>query len=75
MGRKLYDLRLKRKSNPIAEFTAEADIEERDELRQLLADAIERDGWDESRIGEFELEIRETGNRSLIMTYVASHRP
>jgi transposase len=32
------------------------------ELRQLLTDAIRRDGWDASRIGEFEMDVRYAGD-------------
>jgi hypothetical protein len=37
-------------------------------------DAIRRDGWDASRIGEFEMEVRYAGDRRVLTTFVAADR-
>ncbi|MGH3503782.1 MAG: hypothetical protein ACRDQA_23240 [Nocardioidaceae bacterium] len=74
MGRELLDLEVRRKGNVTAKATAEADPKDPDELRQLLLDAINRDGRDESQIGDYEMDVRYAGERGVLMTFVASAR-
>lgn len=58
----------------MSKFSAEADPKSPHELRQLLLDAVRRDGRDESQIAECEMDIRYFGDRSLMTTFVASTR-
>jgi integrase len=74
MGRRSLDFTVRRRGSRFADFTAEADPRDPDELRQLLTDAIRRDGWDASRIGEFEMEVRYTGDRRVLTTFVTTYR-
>ncbi|KAA2265233.1 tyrosine-type recombinase/integrase [Solihabitans fulvus] len=72
--RKALELEIRRKGYVVAKLTAEADPEELGELRQLLVDGILRDGYDESRIAEYEMDVHYLGNPDLLMTFVASAR-
>jgi hypothetical protein len=74
MPRRSLDFTVRRRGSRFADFTAEADPCDPDELRQLLTDAIRRDGWDASRIGEFEMEVRYAGDRRVLSTFVATDR-
>jgi hypothetical protein len=74
MGRSTFDFTVRRRGSRFADFTAEADPRDPHELRQLLADAIRRDGWDASRIGEFEMEVRYAGDGRVLTTFVATDR-
>ncbi|MGH3889751.1 MAG: hypothetical protein ACRDSZ_24850 [Pseudonocardiaceae bacterium] len=55
-------------------LTAEADPKDANGLHQLLVDAIRRHGRDESQIADYEMEIRHSGVRDLLTTFVASAR-
>jgi hypothetical protein len=68
------DLTVRRRGARFADFTAEADPGDTDELRRLLTDAVRRDGWDVSRIGEFEMEVRYAGDGRVLTTFVATDR-
>jgi hypothetical protein len=74
MGRRALDFTVRRRGSRLADFTAEADPRDTDELRRLLDDAIRRDGWDASRIGEFKMEVRYAGDRRVLTTFVAPDR-
>lgn len=70
----LLDLEVRRRGNVVSKFSAEADPKSPRELRQLLLDAVRRDGRDESQIAEYEMDIRYFGDRSLVTTFVARTR-
>ncbi len=72
MGRKLLDLEVRRRDRVIGSLTAEADPADATELRHLLVEAIRRDGWDEARVNEFEMDIRLAGERRVLTTFVTS---
>lgn len=72
MGSSALDLRVYRKGTLIADFRADGDPKDTESLRKLLAGAIKRDGWDESRIDEFEMQVRPANDRRLITTFVAT---
>lgn len=72
MGSEALDLRVYRKGTLITELRAAGDPDDVDSMRRLLAEAIARDGWDGSRIDEFEMQIRYAGDRRLVTTFVAS---
>lgn len=66
------DLRVYRKGTLIAEFRSHGDPADVDSMRNVLAGAITREGWDESRIDEFEMQVRNAGDRRLATTFVTS---
>lgn len=74
MNERLLDLVIRRNGWEIAKLTAEADPDNPEQLRQLLVDAVERDGGNEFSISEFEMDVHERGEASLLMTYVTSTR-
>jgi DNA-binding FadR family transcriptional regulator len=74
MGRQLLDLEVCRRGEVVAIVTAEANPQNAAELRQLLTDAIRRDGRHESEIADYEMKIRYSGERRLLTTFVASAR-
>ena len=74
MGRRELDFTVRRRGSRFADFSADADPRDPHELRQLLTDAIRRDGWDASRIGEFEMEVRYAGDGRVLTTFVAADR-
>lgn len=70
--REALDLTVRRKGDILWEFTTEADHDDPQELRQILLDALRRDRWDERRADEFEMEVRYSGDRRLLRTFVTS---
>lgn len=72
--RRLLDLEVRRRGRVVATVTAEADPKNGANLRQLLVEAIRRDGRDESEIADYEMEIRCPGEREPLATFVASAR-
>lgn len=74
MNERLLDLAVRRHGWEIAKLTAEADPDDPAQLRQLLVDAVERDGGNEFVIGEYEMDVHERGDASVLMTYVTSTR-
>jgi integrase len=72
--REALDFTVRRKGDVMWEFTTDADHEDPDELRQMMLDALRRDGWDERRVDEFEMEVRYAGDRRLIKTFVTTAR-
>lgn len=70
--REALDLTVRRKGDILWEFTAAADHEDPDELRQILLDALRRDRWDERRVDEFEMEVRYANDRRLLKTFVTT---
>lgn len=44
------------------------------ELRQVLIDAIKRDGQQESAIAEYEMDIRYSGESEVLATFAATAR-
>jgi len=74
MARHLLDLEVRRKGQVVAKLTAEADPKDARDLRQLLLDAVKRDGRTEPQIGEYEMDVRYAGKAPLITTFVATTR-
>jgi integrase len=70
--RKLLDLEVRRRGRVVATVTAEADPKNAADLRQLLVEAIRRDGREESEIADYEMDVRCPGERQLLATFVAS---
>jgi hypothetical protein len=70
----LLDLEIRRKGQVVAKLTAEADPKNPRELRQLLLDAVKRDGRNELQIGEYQMDVRYAGKTPLITTFVATTR-
>ncbi len=69
MARQMLDLTIRRKGWRFAELTVQADPKDPQELRKALLDAIRRDGWDEGRIGEFDMDVRREGSREVLLTF------
>jgi hypothetical protein len=61
-----------RKGRRVAELTVEADPDDFGHLRQLLLDAVQRDGRTERSLGEYEMQVRLQKDPRLITTFVAS---
>lgn len=72
--RSLLNLEVRRHGRIVATVSAEADPTNPSDLRQLLIDAIRRDGRDESEIANYEMEIRRPGEPQPLTTFVASAR-
>lgn len=71
----LLDLEIRRLGRLVKKLTAQADPTDPHELRQLLVEAIKRDGQDESQIAEYEMDIRHLGEPTVLTTFVATvHR-
>ncbi|MGH3977664.1 MAG: tyrosine-type recombinase/integrase [Pseudonocardiaceae bacterium] len=73
-GRQLLDLEVRRQGRVVKRLTAEADPKDARQLRQVLVDAVRRDGRDESQIADYEMDIRYSGKRSVLTTFVAMAR-
>ncbi|MGH4011957.1 MAG: tyrosine-type recombinase/integrase [Pseudonocardiaceae bacterium] len=73
-GGELLDLEVRWQGTIVKKLTAEADPKDANGLRQLLVDAIRRHGRDESQIADYEMDIRYSGVRELLTTFVASAR-
>lgn len=71
-GRQLLDLQVRWNGSVVKKLTAEADLTNAGELRQLLVDAVKREGRDQERIAEYEMDIRRFGESELFTTFVAS---
>jgi integrase len=71
----MLDFVVRRRGEEVTRFSACADPNSADELREVLIDALLRRGEDETRVAAYELEVRQAGGRDLIRTFVASrHR-
>jgi integrase len=70
----LLDFAVVHRGSVEARFSAAADPRSADELHDVLTDAILRRGWDESRITEYELEVRRPGQDVLLTTYLVPRR-
>lgn len=70
----LLDLEIRRRGRLVKKLTTQADPTDPHELRQLLVDAIRRNGQDESHIAEYEMDIRHFGEPSVLTTFVATVR-
>ncbi|HKR48028.1 MAG TPA: tyrosine-type recombinase/integrase [Pseudonocardiaceae bacterium] len=73
-GRPLLDLEVRWLGSVVKKLTAEADPKDACELRQLLVDAIRREGRSESEVANYEMDIRYAGASDLLTTFVASAR-
>jgi hypothetical protein len=73
-GRQLLNIELRRLGQVVKKLTTEANLDDPNELRQVLVDAIRRDGQHNSRITEYEMDIRLPGRQEVLMTFVASAR-
>ncbi|MGI9062919.1 MAG: tyrosine-type recombinase/integrase [Pseudonocardiaceae bacterium] len=74
MGRQLLDLRIRRDRFEVSEVTADADPKNWEELRQLLVDAVKRDGHEEHDIAGYEMDVRAHGYPAVITTFVTTAR-
>lgn len=75
MGREPLDLKVIRKGYSVAELRAEADPMDMDELRELLVDAVKRDGRDEDQVADYEMQVRYAKDPSrLVTTFVTKNR-
>ena len=72
MAGQMLELTIRRKGWKFAEVAAKADPKDADELRRVLVDAIQREGFDENRIDEFEMDVRYAGTRGKLLTYAAT---
>ncbi|NMH97962.1 site-specific integrase [Pseudonocardia acidicola] len=73
--RQMLDLEIRHRGGTVSRLTAEVHPGDPDELRQVLVDAIRRRGGDESQIAEYEMDLRRSGDQSLLTTFAAIHRP
>ncbi|WP_163568590.1 hypothetical protein [Fodinicola feengrottensis] len=72
MSREALDLVIRHNGWKFQERTVSADPNDSDDLRQVLLDAIKRDGWDERRIDEFEMDVRYANDRRLVTTFAVT---
>lgn len=70
--RRMVDLAVSRAGTVVSEVTAVADPDNGAELRQLLMDAVQREGDDVALIGRYTMAVREHGGMCVIKTVVAS---
>jgi DNA-binding FadR family transcriptional regulator len=70
--RQWLDLEVRRLGRTVARLDAQANPADGDELRRLLADAINRDGQPVSAIGEYEMVVRRVGEQEPLRTFVSS---
>jgi integrase len=71
-NRKLLGLEVRRLGRTVKKLTVEADLQDARELRQVLVDAIKRDGGHESQIAEYEMDIRRSGESEVLTTFVVT---
>lgn len=74
VARRLLDLELKHNGEVVKKLTTEADPKDPRELRQLMLDAIKRNGGDEHYIAEYEMDIHRAGERHVLITFVTTAR-
>jgi DNA-binding transcriptional MocR family regulator len=72
---RLLDFVVRRRGYVIADFSAEADPNNAAQLRQLLVDAVRRDGRDPSDLGDFTMEVADPELKERIRTFVAPSSP
>ncbi|MGH3320403.1 MAG: tyrosine-type recombinase/integrase [Streptosporangiaceae bacterium] len=68
-AREFLDLTLVRGGVVVREFSAEADPRNPAELRRLLLDAVSRARGHPSQVGDYEMQVRRSGERDLIRTF------
>jgi integrase/DNA-binding transcriptional regulator YhcF (GntR family) len=73
-SRILLDLEIRRLGQMVKRITTEADPTDARELRQLLVDAIKRQGEQESQIAEYEMDIRCSGASEIFTTFAVIGR-
>jgi integrase/DNA-binding transcriptional regulator YhcF (GntR family) len=73
-SRELLDLEVIHVGEVIRKVRTEADPNSAQELRQLLLDAVHRNGHGEAQIGEYEMNVRYAGERGLVTTFVTTSR-
>ncbi len=73
-GAFLLDLVVRRRGQDVARFSTAADPRDPDELREVLVDAVLRQGGSEATIAEYEMDVRRGGEEALITTFVVSRR-
>jgi hypothetical protein len=72
MSATLIELIIRHNGWKFTELTVSADPHDPDDLRRVLLDAIKRDGWDERRVDEFEMDVRYANDRRLITTFATT---
>jgi integrase len=73
-GALMLDLEVIRAGEVIRKMRAQTDPDNGAELHQLLLDAVKRLGETEAQIGDYEMNVRRTGDRDVLTTFVAAHR-
>ena len=68
---RLLDFIVRRRGYVIADFSAVADPNNASQLRQLLIDAVRRDGRDPSDLGDFTMEVADPELKERLRTFVA----
>jgi hypothetical protein len=66
--RELLDLEVRRFGRLIKKLTAEANPKDARELRQVLMDAVKRNGGNEAQVAEYEMDIRLSGKSEVLTT-------
>jgi hypothetical protein len=64
VGHDMVELIVLRTGYVVSTLTTEADLQADERLRQLLVDAVRRDGQDEVSAGDYEMDIRYAGTRT-----------
>jgi hypothetical protein len=70
----MLDLEVRHRGSTVARLTAEADPRDGNDLLELLLGAIRRRGGDDSQVSEYEMDLRDVGEREVLTTFVASSR-
>jgi integrase len=66
------DLEIRRLGRTVARLAAQATPSDGNELRQLLTDAVKRDGQPASAIGGYEMVVRRAGESEPLRTFVTT---
>lgn len=74
-GTEALDLEVRHLGNVLSNLRTVADATDSDQLHQLLVGAIRRAGGDESAIADYELVVRNAGERGVVTTFVAAPAP
>lgn len=71
-SRSLLDLEIRWLGKVVKKLTIEADPTNARELRQVLIDALKRDGQHESQVAEYEMDIRYPGDPDVLTTFATT---
>lgn len=70
--KQLLQVEIRRLGQVVKTLSVEADPADAGELRQVLVDAIKREGQDESQIAWYEMDIRHIGDPAVMFTFAAT---